>query len=438
MRIDNRENNQIRPIKIHNNYLMSPQGSVLIEMGNTKVICTAIVENSTARHLVGTGQGWVTAEYAMLPGSTGTRKKRDKGKTDGRSVEIQRLIGRALRSVVDMQKLGERTIWIDCDVIQADGGTRTASITGGFVALCMAVDKLMKQGKLKESPIIHQIAAVSAGVVEDTPCLDLCYVEDSAAQTDMNFVMNEQGAFIELQGTGEGRAFSRSELNQLLALGEKGIEELHDMQREALGDAADVIAPKRTLVIASNNPHKIREISQMLDDCLHVISMEEAGYFEDIDENGATFEENAIIKAKAVAKATGFCALGDDSGLTVDALDGEPGVLSARYCGVHGDDEANNNLLIEKLKDVPAHERTAQFNCAIALVLPNGETRTVSGTCPGVITFTPRGNGGFGYDPYFEYLSGETFAEMDGDEKNLISHRAKAMQAMLPYLEELL
>ena len=436
-RHDGRTPNELRPCEMQVGFVGTADGSCLIRCGGTRVICTASIDESVPPFLRGKGMGWVTAEYAMLPASTGRRKARDGVKKDGRSVEISRLIGRALRQAVDRRFLGERTITIDCDVLEADGGTRTASITGGFVALCMAVDKLMKQGKLKESPITHQIAAVSAGVVEDTPCLDLCYVEDSAAQTDMNFVMNEQGAFIELQGTGEGRAFSRSELNQLLALGEKGIEELHEMQREALGDAADVIAPKRTLVIASNNPHKIREISQMLDDCLHVISMEEAGYFEDIDENGATFEENAIIKAKAVAQATGLCALGDDSGLTVDALDGEPGVLSARYCGVHGDDEANNNLLIEKLRDVPAEGRTAQFNCAMALVLPNGETHTVSGTCPGVITFTPRGNGGFGYDPYFEYLSGETFAEMDGAEKNLISHRAKALQAMLPYLEEL-
>ena len=175
MRIDNRENNQIRPVRITNNYLMSPQGSVLIEMGNTKVICTAIVENSTARHLVGTGQGWVTAEYAMLPGSTGTRKKRDKGKTDGRSVEIQRLIGRALRSVVDMSKLGERTIWIDCDVIQADGGTRTASITGAFVAMVEAMKWMKKEGMIEEIPVIGFVSAISVGIVEDEKLLDLCY-----------------------------------------------------------------------------------------------------------------------------------------------------------------------------------------------------------------------------------------------------------------------
>ncbi len=436
-RKDGRNPNELRPCEMQVGFVGTADGSCLIRCGGTRVICTASIDESVPPFLRGKGLGWVTAEYAMLPASTGRRKARDGVKKDGRSVEISRLIGRALRQAVDRRFLGERTITIDCDVLEADGGTRTASITGGFVALCCAVDKLMQQGKLQESPINHQIAAVSAGVVEDTPCLDLCYVEDSAAQTDMNFVMNEQGAFIELQGTGEGRAFSRNELNQLLALGEKGISELHEMQRRALGEAARVIAPKRTVVIASNNPHKIREISQMLDDTLHVISMEEAGFTDEIDENGDTFEQNAIIKAKAVAMATGLCALGDDSGLTVDALNGEPGVLSARYAGVHGDDDANNDLLIQKLWDVPAEGRTAQFNCAMALVLPNGETFTVSGTCPGVITFTPRGNGGFGYDPYFEYLSGETFAEMDGEEKNRISHRAKALQAMLPYLEDL-
>ena len=175
----------------------------------------------------------------------------------------------------------------------------------------------------------------------------------------------------------------------------------------------------------------------MVGDRLRVISMGEAGFTDDIDENGETFEDNAVIKARAVAKATGLCALGDDSGLSVDALDGAPGVHSARYCGHHGDDKANNDLLIANMADVPAEDRTAEFVCALALSLPNGEVKTVRGTCPGVITFTPRGTGGFGYDPYFEYLSGETFAEMAQEEKNRISHRANAMQLMIPYLEEL-
>ena len=436
-RPDHRMPQDLRPCEMIVDFVGAADGSCLIRCGGTRVICTASVEEGVPPFLKGKGVGWLTAEYAMLPASTGRRKARDGVKKDGRGVEISRLIGRALRQAVDRRFLGERTITIDCDVLEADGGTRTASITGGFVALCCAVDKLIRTGKLKESPIVHQIAAVSAGIVQDEPCLDLCYLEDSAAQTDMNFVMDETGAFIELQGTGEGRAFTRDELNQILSLGEKGIRELHQLQRTALGQRARHIAPRRTLVIASNNAHKIQEISDMLDEHLHVISMAEAGFDEEIDENGETFEENALIKAQAVARATGLCALGDDSGLAVDALDGDPGVHSARYCGHHGDDKANNDLLIENMADVPAEDRTAQFVCALALCLPNGETHTVQGACPGVITFTPRGEGGFGYDPYFEYLSGETFAEMAQEEKNRISHRARALQAMLPYLEEL-
>ena len=436
-RPDNRNPNELRRCKIIPDFVSTADGSCLIETGGTRVICTASVEETVPPFLKGKNLGWLTAEYAMLPASTGRRKARDGLKKDGRGVEISRLIGRALRQAVDRRFLGERTVTIDCDVLEADGGTRTASITGGFVALCCAVDKLIKAGKLKESPIIHQIAAVSAGIVEDIPCLDLCYLEDSAAQTDMNFVMDETGAFIELQGTGEGRAFTREELNQILALGEKGIRELHARQRQALGERARHIAPRRTLVIASNNAHKIQEISDMVEDRLRVISMKEAGFDGDIDENGETFEENAVIKARAVSKATGYCALGDDSGLSVDALDGAPGVHSARYCGRHGDDKANNDLLIANMADIPAEDRTAEFVCAMALSLPNGEVKTVRGTCPGVITFAPRGNGGFGYDPYFEYLSGETFAEMAQEEKNRISHRANAMRLMIPYLEEL-
>ena len=234
-RNDGRIQDQIRPVKITDNYLMSPQGSVLIEMGNTKVICTATVENSTARHLVGTGQGWVTAEYGMLPGSTGTRKKRDKGgKQDGRSVEIQRLIGRSLRSVVDMEKLGERTIWIDCDVIQADGGTRTASITGAFVAMVQAMQWMQAQGMIEELPITGYVSAISVGIIEEGPVLDLCYEEDSRAIVDMNVVMNDRGEYIEIQGTGEERPFNPAELTTLLELGSKGCSQLHQLQREII------------------------------------------------------------------------------------------------------------------------------------------------------------------------------------------------------------
>ncbi len=231
---EDRRFDETRPVKMTDNYLMSPQGSVLIEMGNTKVICTASVEDSTARHLVGTGKGWVTAEYGMLPGSTGTRKKRDKGKQDGRSVEIQRLIGRSLRSVVDMEKLGERTIWIDCDVIQADGGTRTASITGAYVAMVQAMQWMKEQGMISEIPVTACVSAISVGIVDGEKLLDLCYAEDSHAKVDMNVIMTDKGEFIEVQGTGEESPFSRQDLMDLLALAEKGCSELHQLQKSML------------------------------------------------------------------------------------------------------------------------------------------------------------------------------------------------------------
>ncbi|MCD4712988.1 MAG: ribonuclease PH [Clostridiales bacterium] len=234
MRIDERTNEELRPVKITRNYLMHPAGSVLIEMGNTKVICTATVEEKVPHFLKGAGSGWVTAEYGMLPGSTGQRKTRNTKGIDGRSQEIQRLIGRSLRSIIDLKALGERTIWIDCDVIQAYGGTRTASITGAFVALSDAVSKIMEQGLITQSPITTNVAAVSVGVVNGEVMLDLCYEEDSAAHVDMNLVMTAEGEYIELQGTGEERPFDKKQLNALLEFGERGIEALIKAQNEAM------------------------------------------------------------------------------------------------------------------------------------------------------------------------------------------------------------
>lgn len=236
MRIDNRKFDELRQVKITRNYLKHPEGSVLIEMGNTKVICTASVESKVPPFLKNSNKGWVTAEYSMLPRSTHFRKVREssRGKVDGRTQEIQRLIGRSLRSIIDLEKLGERTIWIDCDVIQADGGTRTASITGAYVALVDALNTLLENGSIKEMPIRQQLAAISVGIVNDEAVLDLCYEEDSSAKVDMNLIMTSEGKFIEIQGTGEEAPFSRSELNSLLELGEKGINELMKIQLESL------------------------------------------------------------------------------------------------------------------------------------------------------------------------------------------------------------
>ncbi len=229
----------LRPVRITRHYTVHAEGSVLIEFGGTKVLCTASVEEKVPGHKKGSGEGWVTAEYGMLPRATHTRSDREaaRGKQSGRTQEIQRLIGRSLRTVFDLRKLGERTIYIDCDVIQADGGTRTASITGAFVAAQDAVNTLLASGKLSVSPILDHVAAISVGIVEGTPLLDLEYTEDSACDTDMNVVMTGAGNYVEVQGTAEGAAFSRKEMDNLLVLAEKGIRELVVMQTAALATA---------------------------------------------------------------------------------------------------------------------------------------------------------------------------------------------------------
>jgi ribonuclease PH len=228
--------NQLRPVRITRNYTVHAEGSVLIEFGGTKVLCTASVQEKVPPHKKGSGEGWVTAEYGMLPRATHTRSDREaaKGKQSGRTQEIQRLIGRSLRAVFDLKMLGERTITLDCDVLQADGGTRTAAITGAFVAAQDAVNGLLAAGKIAQSPITAQVAAISVGIVQGTPLLDLEYTEDSACDTDMNVVMTGAGHFVEVQGTAEGAAFTRAEMDALLALAEKGISELMALQLRSL------------------------------------------------------------------------------------------------------------------------------------------------------------------------------------------------------------
>lgn len=237
MRPSGRATDEMRQVTFTRNFTSHAEGSVLVEFGNTKVICTASIEENVPGWMRGKGKGWITAEYGMLPRSTHTRMGREaaRGKQSGRTQEIQRLIGRSLRAIVNMEALGERQIMIDCDVIQADGGTRTASISGAYVAMYDAIQKLMKKRNLKRNPIHGQLASVSVGIFEGAPVLDLDYPEDSNAETDMNVVMNSGGHFIEVQGTAEGHAFTRSEMNDMLALAEKGIEEIMVSQRTVLG-----------------------------------------------------------------------------------------------------------------------------------------------------------------------------------------------------------
>ncbi|OZT12153.1 ribonuclease PH [Priestia aryabhattai] len=237
MRNDGRNQKEMRPVTIQTEYLKNPEGSVLISVGDTKVICTASIDDRVPPFMRGQGKGWITAEYSMLPRATQQRNIREstKGKVTGRTMEIQRLIGRALRAVVDLDKVGEKTIWIDCDVIQADGGTRTASITGAFVAMTLAFEKLLKEEKIKEMPITDYLAATSVGIHDEHGAiLDLNYEEDSTAAVDMNIIMTGQGKFVELQGTGEEATFSKQELDELISLGESGIKHLIEAQKQVL------------------------------------------------------------------------------------------------------------------------------------------------------------------------------------------------------------
>jgi ribonuclease PH len=237
-RHDGRADDTLREIKMTPGYLSNPLGSVLIDMGRTRVLCTATVDERVPPFLHGSGEGWVTGEYSMIPAATDSRSQREasRGRQSGRTMEIQRLIGRAMRSVVDRRALGERTLWVDCEVLQADGGTRTASITGGFVAMCLGLLELRRQ-KLVSRPVLKgMLAAISVGIVEDRALLDLDYVEDSAAEVDMNVVRTDDGRYIELQGTAESTPFARDRLDAMLALADSGIDRLIETQRELLGD----------------------------------------------------------------------------------------------------------------------------------------------------------------------------------------------------------
>ena len=248
LRHDGRKEDALRPVEMVTGYLRHAEGSVLITMGDTRVLAAATVEERVPSFLVGAGEGWITGEYAMIPAATSTRTPREstRGRPSGRTMEIQRLIGRTLRSVVDRRKLGERTIWVDCDVLQADGGTRAASITGGFVALSLALGKLMEKEVVRKPLLGGLVAAVSVGMVEGRAVLDLDYVEDSAAEVDMNVARTDDGRYIEVQGTAESAPFRRERLDELLALADQGIGQLHERQREVLGSLLErLLIPRR-------------------------------------------------------------------------------------------------------------------------------------------------------------------------------------------------
>ncbi|EJU24503.1 tRNA adenylyltransferase / Ham1 family multi-domain protein [Peptoanaerobacter stomatis] len=443
-----RANDELRNIKIIKNYTKYAEGSVLIEFGETKVICTASIEDKVPPFLKNTGTGWISAEYSMLPRSTKQRKLRDstRGKVDGRSHEIQRLIGRSLRNAVDFKKLGERTIWIDCDVIQADGGTRTTSINGSFIALALATKKLYDRKIISEFPINSFVSAISVGIVKDENVLDLCYEQDSNAQVDMNIVMNDKGEFIEVQGTGEQSPFSRDRLNNLLDLATKGNEKIIATQKEILGKEITELILGETekdieIMIATGNEHKLDEIGKILDryNINHKSLLDYNLENVEVEENGETFEENALIKAREFSKRTGKICIADDSGLMVDALNGKPGVMSKRFTNEEPRDLKNNEKLLKSLMGLTLDQRTAKFVSVIALVYPDGKEYVFRGECTGKIGFTMVGSNGFGYDPLFlpddNLARSKTFAQISQEVKNLISHRAKSLEKLEEFLK---
>ncbi|BBM18229.1 tRNA nucleotidyltransferase [Enterococcus avium] len=433
MRHDGRAVQQLRPIKIETNVFKHPEGSVIISFGDTKVICSATLEESVPPFLRNSGTGWVTAEYSMLPRATNTRNRREsaKGKLTGRTMEIQRLIGRSLRSVIDLEKLGERSIIVDCDVIQADGGTRTASITGGFVALRLAINKLLANGELKEDPIKEHLAAISVGVLpEGTVVTDLDYQEDSSAAVDMNLVMTESGRFVEIQGTGEEATFDDDELNALILHGKAGIQDLIAYQKEAL--LTEIVTEEKTIVIATRNPGKAKEFAALFaKEGYQTKTLLDYPNLPDVEETGTTFEENARLKAETIAQILQQPVLADDSGLVVDALNGMPGIFSARFAGERKSDAANNAKLLHELTDVPDEKRTAHFHCTLVFAAPQKESLVVEADWDGRIGRIPQGDNGFGYDPLFivpEYR--KTSAELTSEEKNQISHRGMAVKKL--------
>ncbi|MGX7351544.1 ribonuclease PH [Enterococcus canis] len=433
MRHDGRKIDELRKVTIETNVFKHPEGSVVISFGDTQVICSATVEDRVPPFLRGGGTGWVTAEYAMLPRATNTRNIREsaKGKLSGRTMEIQRLIGRALRAIIDLEKLGERSIMVDCDVIQADGGTRTASITGAFVALKLAVEKMLAQGTLTEDPIKEHLAAVSVGILPgETTALDLDYVEDSSAEVDMNIVMTESGRFVELQGTGEEATFTGEQLNEMLFYGKKGIEDLIAFQKEALMKTEIAPASDKEIVIATRNPGKAREFHALFSG-YQVKTLLDFPEIPDVAETGTTFEANARLKAETIAQLLDRPVLADDSGLVVDALDGMPGVYSARFAGEEKSDAANNAKLLAELAEFPDAKRSAHFHCTLVFAAPGKASLVVEANWPGEIANIPSGSDGFGYDPLFYVpAEGKTAAELTPERKNEISHRGQAIKKL--------
>ncbi len=357
---------------------------MLVEFGRTRVLCAASASEGVPRWRKGSGLGWVTAEYAMLPSATNTRSDREsvKGRIGGRTHEISRLVGRSLRAVIDYQALGENTIVLDCDVLQADGGTRTAAITGAYVALADAVAHLKGQGALKGDPLTGSVAAISVGIIDGVPRLDLPYEEDVRAETDMNVVMTGSRLLRRGAGHRRGRGLRPGRARRPALARREGLRRPHPdpaggarrWLRVGPGSSSPRATPRRSRRCAGSSTCYLPGIV--------VLGLDDVAAYDEPVEDQPTFEGNALLKARAGLAATGLPSLADDSGLCVDALNGMPGVLSARWAGRAKDDHANNLLLLEQLADVPDERRAAEFRCARGVLPPR---RRASGSRQGAM-----------------------------------------------------
>lgn len=416
---------ELRNIQIKTNVFKYPEGSVVIAFGDTEVICNATVQPQASKQAT-SGQGWISVEYNQLPRATGQRQSR---KSPAAAETIAETIGKALRGVCDLSRLAEREIVIDCDVVQADGGTQSASLTGAFVALRLAVNRLLAQNELANDPIRENVAGVGVALLPDGTCvLDPDEYEEEQALVGMSLVMNEGGDFLSIQAFGADTSFSGNDLNELLHYGAVGIESLIAAQKEALVDKTHEV-PEKTIVIATGNVGKAKEFAALFGAAGYEIkTLKDFPDLPDVAETGTTFEANARLKAETISQLIQQPVLADDSGLCVDALSGMPGVYSARFAGEQKSDAANNAKLLHELYDVPDEKRGAHFHCTLVFAAPQKDSLVVSADWYGRIGRIPRGDYGFGYDPLFIPDGMEkTSAELLPAEKNHLSHRGQAM-----------
>ncbi|HIY58860.1 MAG TPA: nucleoside-triphosphate diphosphatase [Candidatus Tetragenococcus pullicola] len=433
MRQDGRGLQEIRKVKIQSNILRKSEGSVLVSVGDTKIICRGSVKESS-EFLKGTGTGWITASCKNITGNTihSRSKERNRKEFNKVTTQISNLIENSLLAVTELAILGERVIHIDCDILQIDGDFIAPCITAAFTTLRLVVDGLLQKKLVATDPLQESIAAINTGILATGECaVDLTEDESMGSLATMLLVMTESGRFVECHSSGKMTTFKGQQLNECLIYGQAAIEDVLAYQKEAL--FLDIETKEKvdsqTIIIATGNMGKAREFSSMFQKAGYKIkTMNDFPELPEVEETGKTFEENARLKAETIAHLLKCPVLADDSGLKVDALDGRPGVYSARFAGEQKSDAANNAKLLYELTNIPDEKRAAQFHCTLVFAAPQKESLVVEADWNGHIGRIPRGENGFGYDPLF-IVDGldKTAAELPENEKNAISHRGQAM-----------